>query len=423
MQPMILRNGKSMLERLREKYDEGEARELVRWILEETTDEAEQSAAVERLLRGEPVQQVFGHTLWMDLDLRVTRDTLIPRPETAELVETIGSLTGWGKRHAFASDRLRVLDIGTGTGCIAIALKQRHPEWKVSACDISAEALRVAEENALRNDADVEFFRCDILHEVPSGTFDIVVSNPPYVCENEKSTMESRVLDYEPASALFVPDNNPLLFYKRISDLASGTEGPLLAQNGIVVFEINERFGEETATLLRERGFRDVEVQRDMFGKDRIVYGRWSPSRLYSRAAAYCSTAEHCKKEVAEKLNSWGEENEEEIARILERLSDEGFIDETRYARAYANDKLRFQGWGRQKIRMMLQQKGVTSTAITEALAQLDEDEYRQVLQTLAEKKRRELRGEKDAFIVKQKIARFLAGRGFSFDEISCLAE
>jgi len=223
--------------------------------------EAELAVAVDRLLRGEPVQYVCEHALWMGLDLRVTPATLIPRPETAELVEMVSSVKIQG---------LRVLDIGTGSGCIAIALKQRHPQWQVAACDVSEEALAVARENAERNGVEVDFFRCDILGEVPEGQYDLIVSNPPYVLESEKTTMETRVLDYEPASALFVPDAQPLLFYARITALAAGG---LLAHGGQLLFEINERFGEETAALLRENGLKDVEVLQDMFGKLRYVKG------------------------------------------------------------------------------------------------------------------------------------------------------
>lgn len=264
-------NTQDIAARLRTVYSPSEALELTRWIQEECGTaksrihgETDADAAVERLLRGEPVQYVFEHALWMGLDLRVTPATLIPRPETAEIVEAVK-----GRRSKVES--LRLLDVGTGSGCIAIALKQRHPEWMVSACDISKEALTVAQENARRNHAEVRFFRCDILHEVPeNGPFDCIVSNPPYVLESEKTAMESRVLDYEPASALFVPDQDPLIFYRRITNLAAGG---LLTPGGQLLFEINERFGAETADLLREKGLTDVEILLDMFGKPRFVKG------------------------------------------------------------------------------------------------------------------------------------------------------
>ena len=390
-------------------FDASEARELARWVVEEmpeNADSIEVSRAVDRLLQGEPVQYVFEHALWLGLNLRVTPATLIPRPETAELV----SLCEAQNRKPGS---LRVLDIGTGSGCIAIALKKDHPEWKVNACDISSEALAIARENAERNEADVHFFRCDILTDQPHSTFDLIVSNPPYVCESEKSSMESRVLDHEPASALFVPDHNPLLFYERIADVAQ----QVLSASGWLFFEINERFGEEVAALLHERRFRDVEVLQDMFGKQRFVKGRRGDDSLFSRAAAYCSQAERCRREVADKLRAWGEEDADETAQILERLEAESFLDEQRYARAFANDKLRFQGWGRLKIRAALAQKGVASKAVQIALDELDEATYQETLQKLADKKRRELRAEKDEYVLRQKLSRFLYGRGFYPEE------
>lgn len=408
---------KRIVAQLRSVYEESEARELARWVAEEMPENADSiaiSTVIERLLRGEPAQYVFEHALWLGLDLRVTPATLIPRPETAELVEAVESRfksleSGAVRRRS----KRRVLDIGTGSGCIAIALKKDHPEWEVSGCDVSKEALVVAQENAERNEADARFFRCNILEEQPKGTFDVIVSNPPYVCESEKSAMESRVLDYEPASALFVPDSNPLLFYERIADVAR----QVLSANGWLFFEINERFGEEVATLLSARHFRDVEVLQDMFGKPRFVQGRRGDDASFSHAAAYCSQAERCRREVVDKLRSWGEEDREQIEQIIERLEAEGFLDEARYACAFANDKLRFQGWGRLKIRAALAQKGVKSSAIDMALEQLDEDTYHETIRKLAEKKRRELRSEKDAYALRQKLSRFLYGRGFYPEE------
>ena len=398
-----------IIEALSTVYDASEARELARWVVEElpeNADSIEVSRAVDRLLQGEPVQYVFEHALWLGLDLRVTPATLIPRPETAELV----SLCEAALRRQRSP---KVLDIGTGSGCIAIALKKDRPEWKVFGCDVSSKALKIARENAERNEVEVGFFHCDILEEQPKGSFDLIVSNPPYVCESEKSAMESRVLDYEPASALFVPDQDPLLFYERIADVAQQVLNP----TGWLFFEINERFGEEVAALLRERRFRNVEIIEDMFGKQRFVQGQRGDDALFSRAAAYCSLAEHCRREVADKLRSWGESSEEEITQILEHLEAEGYLDEQRYAQAFVGDKLRFQGWGRLKIRAALAQKGVAGQAASEALSQLDEDMYNQVLLTLAEKKKRELRTEKNAYVLEQKVMRFLVGRGFTIEE------
>ena len=141
-------------------------------------------------------------------------------------------------------------------------------------------------------------------------------------------------------------------------------------------------------------------------------------SQLFSRAAAYCSTAERCRSEVVVKLQQWDKDHEADADAVLKRLEQEGFLDEQRYAQAFANDKMRFQGWGRQKIRLQLMQKGIAESAILAALGQLDEDVYHQTLQNLADKKRRELRREKDSYVLRQKLSRFLAGRGFSMDDI-----
>ena len=141
-------------------------------------------------------------------------------------------------------------------------------------------------------------------------------------------------------------------------------------------------------------------------------------SQLFSRAATYCSTAERCRSEVMAKFQQWDKDHEADSDAVLKRLEQEGFLDEQRYAQAFANDKMRFQGWGRQKIRLQLMQKGITESAILAALGQLDEDVYHQTLQNLADKKRRELRREKDPYMLKQKLSRFLVGRGFSMDDI-----
>lgn len=232
--------------------------ETVRWIEEEGLDLQE---AATRLMRNEPIQYIAGHMPWMGLDLRVTPDTLIPRPETAELVGEIGKEKGLRN----AEGGLSVLDIGTGSGCIAIALKQRHPEWDVTGLDISAGALEVARENARRNGVDVHWLQADILSDEIDEKWDIIVSNPPYICEEEKADMEKNVLDWEPAGALFVPNEDPLRFYRRIATLRLGQK---------LYFEINERFGKEVAELLQKTGYEDVEIRQDIYGKDRFVVGR-----------------------------------------------------------------------------------------------------------------------------------------------------
>ena len=267
---------------LRAVYPADEAEALAWWLAEETTGFsrtqlqigckdttffANTQKNVQRLLHFEPIQYIFGHTLWCGLDLKVTPATLIPRPETAELVELVDN---YYRHHpALSNAPVRVLDIGTGSGCIAIALKKKHPEWEVTGIDISPEAIEVAKENAKRNNVEVDFRITDIFsfdRFSPVSTFDFVVSNPPYICEHEKSLMRANVLEHEPASALFVPDEDPLRFYRRIASLVLGAH---------VFFEINENYASEIECLLREYGYTDVRISKDIYGKSRFAEGEW----------------------------------------------------------------------------------------------------------------------------------------------------
>ena len=230
---------------------------------------------VDRLLHFEPIQYIFGHTLWCGLDLKVTPATLIPRPETAELVEKITN-------HQSPITNCRVLDIGTGSGCIAIALKQRHPEWQVTGIDISAEAIEVAKENAIRNNVEVDFKVADIFDsidknhqlQITNHQYDIVVSNPPYIRESEKVSMRQNVLNYEPASALFVPDNDPLKFYRRIAEIFTHHPSPVTHNPLYLFFEINEAFPAELSAMLSELGYTDIQISNDIYGKLRIIQAR-----------------------------------------------------------------------------------------------------------------------------------------------------
>ena len=189
---------------------------------------------------------------------------LIPRPETEELVWTIV------ERHRSDSG-LRILDIGTGSGCIAVTLAAELPDARVTAVDISDTALRIARRNAERHRQTVRFERRDILTGPPEGEFDLIVSNPPYVTESEKRQMSPNVLRYEPHRALFVPDDDPLLFYRAIAGLGRR----LFAPGGTVYFEINERFGTQTVELLENEGYREIVLSKDFFGKPRTVSARW----------------------------------------------------------------------------------------------------------------------------------------------------
>lgn len=224
-----------------------------------------------------PVQYIFGHTLWNGLDLQVTPATLIPRPETAELVD-------WVLSRCDKSKPLRVLDIGTGSGCIAIALKKAAPLWQVSGLDISQEALAVAGNNAQRNGVEVRWISADILSPLSNSQLpivDMIISNPPYICDSERVDMDARVLDYEPHTALFVPDNDPLLFYRRIASLPfaaspcrhSSSLRESTERGCYLFFEINEAYGSEVCAMLREMGYTNVELKHDMYGKPRMVFG------------------------------------------------------------------------------------------------------------------------------------------------------
>jgi release factor glutamine methyltransferase len=225
---------------------------------------AQLPAVQARLLAHEPVQYVLGTAHFAGLELEVTPDTLIPRPETEELVQLIA--------RAHAGRRgLRLLDVGTGSGCLAIALAGELADSQVLAVDISAGALAVARRNAARYAPAVQFDQVDILASLPGGvapaSLDILVSNPPYVRESERALMRENVLAWEPATALFVPDDDPLLFYRRLG--AVGRQ--LLRPGGALYFEINEAFSEETQALLRGQGYAAVQGVADMFDRPRMV--------------------------------------------------------------------------------------------------------------------------------------------------------
>lgn len=218
------------------------------------------NSIIERLKKYEPIQYILEETEFFGLPFHVNENVLIPRPETEELVELIL------KENDKAG--LCVLDIGTGSGAIAIALAKQLKESDVMAWDISHKALDVAVLNSKANSAPVSFKQVDVLLNYPlDKKFDIIVSNPPYVLENEKESMEQNVLGYEPHVALFVPNNDPLLFYKRIADIAKG----LLNTGGKLYFEINQAKGKEVVNLLNEKGFISVARFQDLSKKDRMV--------------------------------------------------------------------------------------------------------------------------------------------------------
>lgn len=214
---------------------------------------------VERLLAKEPLQHIVGSIEFYGLELKADARALIPRPETEELVDWILS------NHP--KSELRVLDIGTGTGCIPISLAKNLRNASVSAIDVSGEALTLAYENAELNVVNIDFQQLNILEENLTESYDIIVSNPPYIPEADKTLMSANVLSYEPDLALFVPDKEPLLFYDRISGLASDS----LIRGGSLYFEIHEGYGPAMVDLLTSKGFIHIELKKDMQGKDRMI--------------------------------------------------------------------------------------------------------------------------------------------------------
>ena len=220
------------------------------------------SEAIQRLLSGEPVQYVTGMVRFCDLIFKVSPAVLIPRPETEELVQKIGTSLP-------ANKHMRIWDIGTGSGCIAIALAKHFVNAEVIAFDVSEEALQIAKENAENNGVQMAFIQDDVLNphsDYFNQPVDLIVSNPPYVCDSERAAMEANVLDWEPEKALFVPDDDPLRFYRQILALAKTQLNP----DGQVWFEINERMGEEMLSLCQEMGFSNAEVLEDFAGRLRF---------------------------------------------------------------------------------------------------------------------------------------------------------
>ena len=258
-------------------YGEREARQIARIIVMELgglclTDlvaEPDKELGINELDRiigelaaGRPLQYVLGHTEFYGLDFQVREGVLIPRPETEELVRWIA--------ESPAPDNPAVLDVGTGSGCIAVTLARLIPGARVTAVDISEKALSIARENARRLDAEVDFRQGDALGELFPGQreqFDLIVSNPPYIPRSEKASIRVNVTGYEPAEALFVEDGDPLIFYRAIARFGQRH----LAEGGHLYFEINALCGKETVAMLRQENYTEVELIQDLYGKDRIV--------------------------------------------------------------------------------------------------------------------------------------------------------
>ena len=216
---------------------------------------------VERLLRHEPIQYILGSAYFGDMRMEVGEGVLIPRPETAEIVQRIIAMQG--------NVSGRVADFCTGSGCIAVALAKAWNDARVEGWDVSPQALTYARRNGINHDVCIEWRECDLLQYVPHDEprYEVMVSNPPYIMQHEKVDMDNNVLQYEPHLALFVADNDPLLFYRTIADIAAKE----LLQGGTLYFEINRLMGEACSKMLREKGFVEVEVYRDYLDADRMI--------------------------------------------------------------------------------------------------------------------------------------------------------
>jgi release factor glutamine methyltransferase len=270
-----------LIKELESLYGEQEANSLTRIIIKTVTGSSglhqvmnsgeavpsakanEMMGICKELMTGKPLQYILGETSFYNCDIRVTPDVLIPRPETEELVDLIIK-----ENKGYSG---RIIDFGTGSGCIAIALAKNLKEALVSATDISVAALEMAGKNALLNNVSIDFRKDDVFN--PSydhlGKAGIIVSNPPYVRNSEKILMQRNVLEFEPHKALFVDDNDPLSYYRALTDIAEA----VLLNGGKIYFEINEAFGTEIATLLNIHGFSGTEVVKDLNGKERFVKG------------------------------------------------------------------------------------------------------------------------------------------------------
>lgn len=220
-------------------------------------------SAVKRILAGEPYQYVLGTSFFYNLELDTDARALIPRPETEELVD-------WITKDFSSCSEGRLLDVGTGSGCIALALKSVFPDWIVSAVDVSKDVLNLVRQNALKNELDIELIEdnaLDFSYDFYAESYTVIVSNPPYIPMRDRIRMARHVLDFEPELALFVEDESPLIFYQKIAELALKK----LALNGALYFELNEDLAQETRVLLTELGFNNTEIRQDLQGRNRML--------------------------------------------------------------------------------------------------------------------------------------------------------
>jgi len=283
---MTLNEARTVLTKeLKNVYESDESRNIIELVIEHITNmsRAEQvknkvpyltctqledlDAITERLKKNEPVQHVLGEAWFAGMKFKVNKNVLIPRPETEELVDWIVKEIESGKGKM---ENTSILDVGTGSGCIPIAIKKKLQEANISAIDVCSEALFTATENSIELGAEVNFVLLDFLDEEKwkeLAQYDIIVSNPPYVKQSEINTMHERVKEFEPHLALFVPDEDALLFYKKLSDFSIKH----LKGGGSLFVEINEALGEQVVNLFKSAGFANIELRKDMQGKDRMV--------------------------------------------------------------------------------------------------------------------------------------------------------
>lgn len=239
-------------------------------VIENETTVKQKNEYLEKLKEYEPIQYVLGECYFDNKKFEVNSSVLIPRPETEELVKYICEQNDVPNK---------ILDVGTGSGCIAISLALNFSEASVTAIDISEKAIETARKNAKNLHANVNFIQTDVLKWQPQETWDIIVSNPPYIKEDEKSSMKKNVLDYEPHQALFVENDNPLIFYKAIAQIAQKS----LSNEGFLYFEINEALGLEMVDMLEKMSFVNVELIKDFYGKDRFMKAQYKSSKFISK--------------------------------------------------------------------------------------------------------------------------------------------
>jgi len=404
-------------------YGEREARQIARIIVMELgglclTDlvaEPDKELGINELDRiigelaaGRPLQYVLGHTEFYGLDFQVREGVLIPRPETEELVRWIA--------ESPAPDNPAVLDVGTGSGCIAVTLARLIPGARVTAVDISEKALSIARENARRLDAEVDFRQGDALGELFPGQreqFDLIVSNPPYIPRREKASMRVNVTGYEPAEALFVEDDDPLIFYRAIARNARRTA---------LFRDPRELRGRNApdADPGRVSGYRraprpERQKPHDMQPAKKIKRDK-TPEQAYAALIRLCARSEKSSGDALRLMQRWGVEPSARQG-VLQKLLADRFIDDNRYAEAFVRDKIRLSGWGARKIRTSLRLKGIAAAIIDEALARLDPANQSERLRTQLEKKLR-LTRYKDTYDLKTKLIRYGLSLGYDYDAV-----